>query len=300
MLQLVIKRNWLAEVNDRSSHDVPTPTMGGVAIWLLTLSYLVYLAIEGISPGWEIVIACCLVGVVGLWDDLRPLSARLRLGTQTVAAGLIITALLPAEPLVISLLFVVAVVWFTNLFNFMDGIDGIAASQALVFCAGVEVLSGGLTGWSGEVVWVLLGASLAFLAFNWPPAKIFMGDVGSGFLGLAIAMIAIQAWTSEQLPLVACLILLAGFWFDASYTLCVRIVTRQPFTEAHRSHLYQRLASRKGHLWTTNAFLAFALLWLLPIAWLSLKFPAWQLAVLTVALVPLAILCYKFRAGMRS
>lgn len=300
VLRLVIRNNWLADVNERSSHAVPTPTMGGFAIWLLTLGYLVYLTIAGLAPGWEIAVACCLIGLVGLWDDLRPLSARLRLAVQFIAAILVVSTVGSEEQWLLICLLIVSVVWFTNLYNFMDGIDGLAASQALVFCAGVEVLSGGLTGWSGEIVWVLLGTNLAFLTFNWAPAKIFMGDVGSGLLGLTIAALAIEAWLSGQMSLVACLILLAGFWFDASYTLCVRVVTRQSFTVAHRSHLYQRLASKKGHLWTTNAFLAFAVFWALPLAWLSLRFPVWQWAALIIALVPLSILCYLFRAGLRS
>ena len=300
VLRLVIRNNWLAEVNERSSHAVPTPTMGGFAIWVLTLGYLVYLTIAGLAPGWEIAVACCLIGLVGLWDDLRPLSARVRLAVQFIAAILVVSTVGSEEQWLLICLLVVPVVWFTNLYNFMDGIDGLAASQALVFCAGVEVLSGGLTGWSGEIVWVLLGTNLAFLTFNWSPAKIFMGDVGSGLLGLTIAALAIEAWLSGQMSLVACLILLAGFWFDASYTLCVRVVTRQSFTAAHRSHLYQRLASKKGHLWTTNAFLAFAVFWALPLAWLSLRFPVWQWATLIIALVPLSLLCYLFRAGLRS
>ena len=125
-----------------------------------------------------------------------------------------------------------------------------------------------------------------------------MGDVGSGYLGLLIAVVVLALWQGNQLPLIACLVLLAGFWFDASYTLIVRLLTGQKITQAHRSHLYQRLAGRRGHLWTTCVFSIFQVLWLLPLAWLSITFPAWQLLLLIVAVAPLGWACRRFQAGV--
>ena len=110
VLRLVIRNNWLADVNERSSHAVPTPTMGGFAIWLLTLGYLVYLTIAGLAPGWEIAVACCLIGLVGLWDDLRPLSARLRLAVQFIAAILVVSTVGSEEQWLMICLIIVSVV----------------------------------------------------------------------------------------------------------------------------------------------------------------------------------------------
>lgn len=297
VLRFATSHRLLAEVNARSSHKEPTPTLGGLVIWLVTTLYLLYLGlvVSSVSPGFAV--ACGLVGFTGLWDDLRPLSARVRLVVQAVAAVMLIWALDVNLPIIIAGLAVFAVVWLTNLYNFMDGIDGLAAAQVLIFCLGVELLSGGVPGWSGEVLWVLASATLAFLVFNWPPAKIFMGDVGSGFLGILIAGLALHLSLTGTLPLVASFILLAAFWFDATYTLCVRIVTGQSITQAHRSHLYQRLAAAKGHLWTTCAFLGFAFGWSLPLAWLSLRYPDWQWACLLLCLSPLAFFCRRYRAG---
>jgi len=145
------------------------------------------------------------------------------------------------------------------------------------------------------------GAVLGFLVFNFPPARLFMGDVGSGVLGLLTGALALTWWQQDILYVVPSLILLAGFWLDASYTLIVRALTGQPFTQAHRLHLYQKVATTRGHLWTTVAFLTYASLWLLPLAWLSARFPEqpdfttwlWLLP----AAVPLLLCAWWFRAG---
>ncbi len=310
---LVRQPHMLAVPNERSSHTQPTPTMGGVALVVLVLAYLMYLA--GLEPrlGWGWFAALALMALIGFWDDLIGLSARVRLPIHCVAAVLVLWSMypvlqpllaaetLPAPPWLQATILFMGLVWLTNLYNFMDGIDGYAAAQCLVFCLGVLLVSGGLTGWVVQLVWLLSGAALAFLAFNWPPAKLFMGDVGSGFLGLLIGMLVLYLWSTDQVPFVASLILLAVFWFDATYTLCVRIVTKQEFTQAHRQHLYQHVAMRKGHLWTTVAFLLYAAFWLLPLAFFAsntLRSGWSQLTALTASVLPLAVLCYRERAGL--
>ena len=125
-----------------------------------------------------------------------------------------------------------------------------------------------------------------------------MGDVGSGFLGLLIAALSLYLWQVGELPLIPGLILLSVFWFDATYTLCVRIVTRQEFTQAHRLHMYQQVAMRYGHLWMTASFAAYAALWLVP--WASYAAAAQlpsQLLALAAAVTPLALACLGFGAG---
>jgi Fuc2NAc and GlcNAc transferase len=197
---------------------------------------------------------------------------------------------------------VLALVWHINLYNFMDGIDALAGAQTLVFTVGAQVVGQGLPGWPGDVLWLCTGSVLGFLAFNWPPARIFMGDVGSYFLGLITAAVAVLLWQQHTLALPVSLILLCGFWFDASYTLIVRALTGQAFTQPHRTHLYQKIAAKRGHLWTTVCYLVYATFWLVPLSWLCARhgtglFPATLLWVLP-AVTPLAMAAWWLRAGL--
>jgi len=300
---LARRPHLLATPNARSSHTRPTPTMGGVAIALLVIGYFAQLAAVDARVGWGLCGAGIAMAGVGLWDDLRGLSARLRIVVHFIAAAGVLWALqLPVQTVLLGMM-LVALVWFINLYNFMDGIDGYAAVQCLVFCLGTHVVAGGVPGWAGDLLWLLGGVTLAFLGFNWPPAKIFMGDVGSGFLGLLIGALVLYLWQAEDVPLVASLILLTVFWFDATYTLCVRIVTRQEFTQAHRQHLYQHVAIRRGHLWTTMAFLSYAAVWLIPLAWFTSYFIenlTLQIAALIAAVTPIALACWRLRAGFNA
>ena len=304
VLWAVRRPTLLAEPNERSSHTTPTPTMGGIAVVLVMLGYFAWLATVDFTLGLTFAVPLLALGVVGLLDDLWALSARFRMAVQLLAAAGVLYGLQQSAPgmqmpMILQAVLLIGMVWFINLYNFMDGIDGIAGVQCLMYCIGAQWVSVGIPGWSGDVLWLLGGAVCAFLAFNWPPAKIFMGDVGSGFLGLLIAALAIVLWQAGELPLVASLILLSGFWFDATYTLCVRMVTGQKFTQAHRSHLYQHAAQRIGHLWTTVIFAVYAAIWLIPWAGFSVgASPALQGAALAAAIIPLAILCWRFGAGL--
>lgn len=333
VLVWVRQRGVLANPNSRSSHSQPTPTMGGLSIALVMLGYLAYVAVMEVIPGsdpfaaemaadkpalaWWWLAGVLMMTLIGLLDDLRELNSGVRFAAQIGAAAMLLLSLHLPLSWGLLLLLGLAMVWFINLYNFMDGIDGIAAAQALLFCLGVQLLASGVPGWSGDLVWLLGGATLAFLLVNWPPAKIFMGDVGSQSIGLLIAGLVLYSWQQNFVPLVGSLILLAGFWFDATYTLCVRMATGQRYTQAHRSHLYQRLARRRGHLWTTVGFLLYGLCWLLPLAYLATRqnasaasapaiadtgisvFGAEPLAWLWLlpAVLPLAVLCVYFRAG---
>jgi Fuc2NAc and GlcNAc transferase len=169
--------------------------------------------------------------------------------------------------------------------------------QTLLFCIGVTLLAAGVSGAAGVLLWTISGASIGFLAFNWPPARIFMGDVGALVLGLVIGVLVIDLHQTGQVPFVASVILLTGFWFDASYTLCVRMLTGQPFIQAHRSHLYQRLSDRLGHLGTTCLFSAAGVFWLFPLAWLSVRYPGWWAAWISIGVLPFLIGAVVFRAG---
>ncbi len=305
-IAIAVRGSILAIPNQRSSHTVPTPTLGGLAIALPVLAWCAYRI--GQDPlCWAVLGGGGMLAVLGVVDDLRDLSARVRLPIQCIAAAVALAALPIAIPLVLPPISIhtawlvvgvdfLIVLWMVNLYNFMDGIDGIAASQCIVYCAGV-LLVGHPAAFAGELLWILLGSAAGFLWFNRAPARIFMGDVGSGLLGLLVGIIGLTLDARHQMPLIASLILLAGFWFDATYTLCVRIATGQRFTSAHRSHLYQKCAQRFGHGRTTSMFVGFAVVWLLPLSWLCATVPRWSLAWLCAAIVPLLIASVRMRAG---
>jgi Fuc2NAc and GlcNAc transferase len=187
-------------------------------------------------------------------------------------------------------------VWFINLYNFMDGIDGIAATQLLVYGGGVGLL-GATDGFAAELLWFAGAVVGGFLIFNWAPARIFMGDVGSGFLGFLVWMAALGLALTETVPFVASMVLLTVFWFDATYTLGVRIVTGQAFASAHRSHLYQRLAQRVGHGTTVVIFVGYAVGWLYPLSVAVLKAPEWWLCWVALGCAPMAVACWRTEAG---
>lgn len=291
-----VRLGLLAEPNRRSSHATPTPTAGGLGFILPVVGFLM-LSIDDYPPALLFATAGVAIALVGFLDDVKDLRRDVRLVAHlSLATGCV--ALLTDVSLLATAVLILGLAWWINLYNFMDGIDGIAASQSVIYAGGVLVI--GEPAQSGAMAWVLLAASLGFLCFNWAPAKIFMGDTGSGFLGVVIGSLALWLWQSGELPAVASLILLVGFWFDASYTLGVRIVTGQAFADAHRSHLYQILSRRWGHGPTTALFAAHAVVWLGPLAALSVSFPAWQVAWLIAACVPAACACIVFRAGARD
>lgn len=241
--------------NARSSHAIPTPRGGGVAIVLLVLGGT-FLAsrVEMLHPdaAAAFIVGGGLVALVGWLDDRRGVRPALRALIHFAAAGWAVYLLGGLPSLTVgsgvvalgplgSLLAVLGIVWMTNLYNFMDGIDGIAGGQAL--CAGA---AGGvllaLSGSAGlaSVAFVVAAATAGFLIWNWAPAKIFMGDVGSGFLGYTFGALAVASENAGGVPLLAWVLLLGVFVVDATVTLLRRVAARQVPHEAHRDHAYQR------------------------------------------------------------
>ncbi len=285
----------MATPNARSSHEVETPTGGGLGIVVALLAWFAWAARFGEGlPASVLLVAGGVVAIVGLLDDLSDLSRSIRLACQVGATGLCVAWAFHTS-IWFDLALVVLAVWFVNLYNFMDGIDGLAASQGAAFALGVLVM--GDANLASGTLLVLLGACAGFLCLNWAPARVFMGDVCSGFLGLVVFVLALWLHTTGEFHIAASAIVLAVFWFDATWTLCVRIVTGQRFMEAHRSHLYQIISRRLGHGATAALFWAYWALWLLPLAWAVGAWP--KLAPVAVALagVPLAIASVRFRAG---
>ena len=254
------RRRLIDQVNERSSHAVPTPRGGGLGLVVgLVLSVLPFLVATSAWPAVGAVLAVLAMAAVGWWDDHADLSPRFRLGLQFLLVLVALTGVgwlsqaslgpwtMSAPWWVVGPILVVGGVWMVNLTNFMDGIDGIAGSQGLVAGAGLSLL---IAQAGGDPAWVVLGAGLAgassgFLWWNAPPAKIFMGDVGSTALGLAFAVLVVAA-VRVRVPLDAALLPILPFICDATATLIRRAWRRERLSQAHRSHLYQRLARAWG------------------------------------------------------
>lgn len=256
-----LRNSLLDHPGERRSHAVATPRGGGIAIVVAVLPMLVALWMRDAQSRVlfaPIGAGLLLVAGIGWYDDHRPLPATLRLAVHAAAAALLAWALhaAGAGPLVAAGGFVLALV-LVNVWNFMDGIDGLATSQALVAALAYALFAG--IGGGGAVAW--LGVALAagcagFLPFNLPPARIFLGDVGSGALGYLLAVLAalsLQSMDGGRAPLL--LLPLLAFAVDASLTLARRMLRRERWWEPHVQHAYQAEARRRGHAPVTAAFL---------------------------------------------
>jgi Fuc2NAc and GlcNAc transferase len=314
MRRLALAHGVLDVPNERSSHSRATPRSGGVAIVLATTVAAATLVLRGIVD-YDLFMALTggglAIAAIGLMDDYRSVTPGVRLAVHVAAAcwALIWLGGLPplrfgAHTLELGwfgqVLGVLGIVWTLNLFNFMDGVDGIAASEA-IFVAG-----------SGALLAVLLdidpagvAASLAFaaacagfLAWNWPPARIFMGDVGSGYLGFALAVFALAQARRSDVALYVWFVLGAAFFVDATVTLLRRLLRGRRVFEAHRSHAYQRLARRWGsHRRITLAITLLNIVWLLPCAALAALLPHLAAWIALAVLLPLTAIVLGIGAG---
>ncbi len=299
--------------NERSSHQAPTPRGGGVAI--VVAATCAFLALYGFGSMDARLLLGLMggipVAVVGFVDDRRRLSVRVRFAVHLAAAVWAMYWAGGLPPLrfgdhLITLgwsgyvLGLLGIVWVLNLFNFMDGIDGLAVSQAMFVSWGgalLAVIAGLSVGVTGAAL-ALGAACCGFAVWNWPPAKIFMGDVGSCYLGYVIAVLALAAGHESSVALLAWLLLGAAFFVDATVTLARRLARFERIHAAHRSHAYQWLARRWGtHRRVTLAFIAVNLTWLLPCALIATLAPGAALGVLMIALVPLVVLAWVAGAG---
>ncbi|MEI7051338.1 glycosyltransferase family 4 protein [Pseudomonas koreensis] len=299
--------------NARSSHVVPTPRGGGLAIvlsFLLAVALLFAMGVISLGVFAAYVGTGGLIAVIGFMDDHGHIAARWRLLGHFAAAswGLFWLGGLPVVTVlgfdfdlvwVGDILAVFYLVWMLNLYNFMDGIDGIASVEAICVCLGICLLY-----WISDVpdlIWLplfLAASVIGFLWWNFPPARIFMGDAGSGFLGGVLGLLSLHAaWTKPQM-LWAWVILLGVFIVDATFTLLRRLFRGDKVYEAHRSHAYQ-FASRKmgSHMAVTLAVGMINICWLLPVALLVSKFELDGLVGVVVAYAPLVFLALKYRAG---
>jgi Fuc2NAc and GlcNAc transferase len=248
VLRYTRARGLLDQPSERSSHVVPTPRGGGAAIVIATLgATLAGLLSDRIAPGlaYALLLGGPLVATVGWLDDRRGVTAGRRLLVHTAAAGVAVAALggLHGAGGTGAFLACLGIVWAINLYNFMDGLDGLAASEGVTVGASSAVLlsASGRPDLAAAAA-IVAAAAAGFLPFNWPPARIFLGDVGSGFLGYVFGVLALGSHNAAVLPVHLWLVLLGVFVFDATATLFRRMLGRERITTPHRLHAYQRLA----------------------------------------------------------
>lgn len=308
-------RSLLDVPNARSSHSLPTPRGGGVAIVVAFLVGLCLAFFAGLGIAAELFYALLGAGLgialLGFLDDHGHIAARWRLLGHFLAAAWALYWLGGLPPLVVfggllqlswigHVLAAFYLVWILNLYNFMDGIDGIASVEAVCVCLGGALLYALVDAPAATDVplLILAAAVLGFLIWNFPPARIFMGDAGSGFLGIVMGIFSLQAGWIEPVLFWAWLILLGVFIVDATLTLLRRLLRGERVYEAHRSHAYQYASRRMGrHLPVTLGVAIINLAWLLPLAvsvalgWLD------GLVGVAVAYAPLLVLAWLLGAG---
>lgn len=311
-----LQRNVLDIPNSRSSHSVPTPRGGGLAI---VLGFLISL---GLMRSFDLIdnaffLASFLAGItvaaLGFLDDHGHIPARWRLLGHFLSAIWAVYWIggLPSVTIfglhvnlgwIGGALAVLYAVWMLNLYNFMDGIDGLASAEAICACSSAALIYW-MLGYE-ELLWPPIYLALAtagFFYWNFPKARIFMGDAGSGFLGITLAIISLKAASFSSTLLWVWLILLGVFIVDATFTLMRRLLRGEKVYEAHRSHAYQYASRRfNAHVPVTLCVILINLVWLAPIAWL-VAFDRIDGAVgMLIAYVPLVVLALKFKAGVKE
>jgi Fuc2NAc and GlcNAc transferase len=309
----LLRRRVLDIPNGRSSHSVPTPRGGGlsiVAVFLLTVLLLMQRGTISTSLGSALIGGGLAVAIAGFLDDHFPLPARLRLLIHFAAGGWALWQFNGMAPLPLgwmvwdlgwvgALVALVGLAWMINLYNFMDGIDGLAGLEAV----SASGLGGLLLVWSGfgglaAGAFALTGASAGFLVWNWPPARIFMGDVGSGFLGFVFGVLVIASVRERPSLLWPWLILLSVFIVDSTVTLMRRLITGARWYEAHCSHAYQHAARRWGsHSKVTLTIAAINAVWLFPLAWAACVWPVAGPVFALIAMAPLVYTALRYDAG---
>jgi UDP-N-acetylmuramyl pentapeptide phosphotransferase/UDP-N-acetylglucosamine-1-phosphate transferase len=260
LVQPLLLRHALAKPNARSSHRVPTPQGAGVAVIAATLLVAGVIMVCGGASDIKIPVAAfaatLFIAVVGFADDVKSIEVLPRLVLQAVAVGAIIFTsssdlrIVPACPLWIERgMLLLAGLWFVNLVNFMDGLDWMTVAEVVPITGGMVIL-----GWLSELpapatlaAAALCGAMLGFAPFNRPVAKVFLGDVGSLPIGLLLGWCLLQLAYHQQFA--AALLLPLYYLFDATATLLRRLVRREPFWAAHRSHFYQRATDNGFTVW---------------------------------------------------
>ena len=251
------RRNLLDQPGERRSHAKATPRGGGIAIVLAVLLGITWLAVQ--QPEHAVPLVSCAFGLIlvagiGWVDDHAALPAWPRLLVQAVAASMAAWAIHRTTSVMSDAFFAFCLVMvMVNVWNFMDGIDGLAASQAALAAGGLALVPG-----MGPWTWLgagLFAATAGFLPFNFPKARVFLGDVGSGALGYLLALLLLAAFMGHRSQWLLLLLPVSVFLIDAGFTLAMRMLRRERWWEPHVQHAYQSWSRRRGsHVPVTMAY----------------------------------------------
>ncbi|MBU4261431.1 MAG: glycosyltransferase family 4 protein [Proteobacteria bacterium] len=310
-----LKAGLLDIPNNRSSHSEPTPKGGGIAIVAVFCLALLFLAgTDQVSHPLFLAafVGGLLVGVTGFANDRKHIPAGWRLLIHLAAAMWLFfwledsgrlfssSSLADIGIILVSGSIVIGTVWMLNLFNFMDGIDGLASCEAIFMAVSGAVLVS-LNGGSSIAILLLVLAAccLGFLALNWPPAKLFLGDAGSGFLGYILTVLALFSVEKGMVNIWSWIILAGIFIVDATVTLLVRVHRGERFYVAHRSHVYQILARRfNSHGKVTVGVIFVNIFWLLPMAVMASFLPQYAFLFVIAGYMPIIVAAVKIGAGI--
>ncbi len=312
--KIAIKKGILANPNFRTLHETPVPKGGGIVFASITILGIFLLWRSGQMPNnlfMTLGVGGCIATFLGFFDDINNIGAKKKLAVQIFLSGFALfhldggvlssIDLIPdwiAIPL--SLLFLV---WVINAYNFMDGIDGMAASGA-IFSSGVVIVTIVLTNEFSEVtifLLLLMASVLAIIVFNWPPATIFMGDAGSVFLGYIFGVLILYTTMNNEVSIWTWIIVFGYFIADTTVTQIARLILVKKWYMAHRSHAYQNLARiSNSHLKVTLGVIFYYLMWLFPLAIWSALEPDMAIFATIIALTPASIFSYKYGPTLSS
>lgn len=306
-----LERRLVDVPNERSSHCRVTPRGGGIAF---VIPFLAAVAIVGLMR--ELPVRSVLglaagsgMALIGYLDDRRGLSIKLRFIAQLTLTSITLALIVGSRidhlrdsAVITAVGFITCVIlytWLINLVNFMDGIDGLAASGAVCVCATCSLLISLRHGVHplGFLFGLLACAAIGFLYWNWPSAHIFMGDAGSYFLGFIIGALMMQGVVHHDLSLFVIPIMLGVFVVDSSLTTVTRMLRRESWYKPHRLFAFHHAADAFGHRAVTSFVIVIHLLWLAPIAFVADFFPLYGLRLLLLAWSPLVVLAYLFHSG---
>lgn len=311
LLQPLLQRHALAHPNMRSSHKTPTPQGGGIAVIAATVGVVVACVLLGV-PGlggqalWLVLAATVFIALVGAIDDIRSIAVMPRLILQ-VAGVAIVLAALPADLRVVPLLpywlehalLGLAILWFVNLVNFMDGIDWMTVAEVVPLTSGLVLfgLMGALPSDATIVALALCGAMIGFAPFNRPVARLFLGDVGSLPIGLLLVWLLVVLAGAGHVA--AALLLPLYYLADATITLLRRLANGEPILQAHRSHFYQRAMDGGFNIYQVVGRVFLLNIALIGLAATSLLTTSYLLhaAALIAGCVLVALLLYRFAAA---
>jgi glycosyltransferase WbpL len=303
-----IEKNLYDIPNQRSSHEIPKPKGGGISIVLIVIGSIILLLLSkkiNLDISISLLVGLTIVSITALIDDLFNLSALIRAVFYVIASFISLYLIDGLTVLSINnysfnigslglLLGVIFIVWLTNLYNFMDGTDSFAGIQTIcvaIFMGSILFLSSNL--YLGVVFFCLIAATVGFLYWNWPPAKIFMGDVGSCSIGFLFGLMSIYTEQKETISITVWLIALAPFISDATFTLLKRILNGEKWYKAHNTHAYQRLYQRgisHRNLAIGLLFINIVIIW--PVAYITQIYKNIEFIMLILTYIIMAIIWF--------